>query len=533
MTDIYVGNKKYSILQKEVINNRDINITSNGNYTPGDGYTGFNVVRVQVPEFVYESLTVNPKTVDETYTPTTGVNGFNEVIAKKVTASIDSNIKAENIKQGISILGVTGTFNYVTDPLTVTPTTLTQVINPTHDGFGTVTVKPVTSEIDNNIKSQNIIQGITILGVAGSAIESKETTRHITANGIYTPETGYTGFSEVTVDVNVINNELNVTPTTSAQTFTAPDQYHGFSPVNVAAVTASIDANIVPENILHGASILGVNGSVIASNETTISITENGTYRPTSPYTGFNEVRVNINTVNNTDITIHSDGTYRPEAPYTGFGTVVVNTSSTLHQKSVTVDSNTPTIFTIQPDQGYVGMSQVDIDLSWVEQQLQLLNAGDVALTPSLQNKTVSAAGQYTCDSGYDGLGTVTVDLSWVDSQIESIASNFTNTTVDGFLTDSTPQLNTDALLLREYACYNMISLNSVTLTSCERIKAHAFEGCTGLRTITILTPTLCTLDEADIPSTITNIYVPSNLVNTYKTASKWSNYSAKISAIS
>lgn len=532
MADIYVGNKKYAVVQKDTINNKDINITSNGNYTPDDGYTGFGVVRVQIPEFVYDSLEVNPTKTTQTFTPPTGVDGYNLVTVNPVTASIDSNIVAGNIKNGVTILGVTGTFNYVTDPLTVNPSTLTQVLNPTHDGFGTVTVNPVTKDIDSNIKSQNIIQGVTILGVAGSAVESHETSRTISENGIYTPEAPFTGFSTVEVDVQVTNEELNITPTTSAQTYTAIDNYHGYSPVNVAAVTAAIDSNIVPEKILHGTTILGVTGNVIASNEDTILITENGTYRPSSGYTGFSEVRVNINTVNNQDITITSDGTYRPTGDYTGFGTVVVNTSSTLQAKSFAVDASTATTVTIRPDTGFAGMSELNLDLSWIETQLQNLNAGDTPLTPSLQNKTVSSAGTYTCDSGYDGLGTVTVDLSWVDSQIESITSNYTNTTVDAFLTDSLQQLNTDALLLRQYACYNMISLQEVTLTSCEQILEHAFEGCSNLTSLTIMTPTLCTLSANDLPSGLQHIYVPSNLVNTYKTASKWLNYSSIISAI-
>ena len=54
---------------------------------------------------------------------------------------------------------------------------------------------------------------------------------------------------------------LSVTPTTSAQTITAPSGTDGYSPVNVAAVTASIDANITAGNIKDGVTILGVTGS--------------------------------------------------------------------------------------------------------------------------------------------------------------------------------------------------------------------------------------------------------------------------------
>lgn len=54
---------------------------------------------------------------------------------------------------------------------------------------------------------------------------------------------------------------LNVTPTTSAQQITAPTGTDGYSPVNVSAVTSSIDANIVAGNIKKDVQILGVTGS--------------------------------------------------------------------------------------------------------------------------------------------------------------------------------------------------------------------------------------------------------------------------------
>jgi len=51
-----------------------------------------------------------------------------------------------------------------------------------------------------------------------------------------------------------------VTPSTSAQTITAPTGT-AYNEINVAAVTADIDANIQPENIVSGVTILGVTGS--------------------------------------------------------------------------------------------------------------------------------------------------------------------------------------------------------------------------------------------------------------------------------
>ena len=72
---------------------------------------------------------------------------------------------------------------------------------------------------------------------------------------------------------------LNVTPSTSAQTITAPEGTDGYSPVNVSAVTSSIDANIVAGNIKKDVQILGVTGSYEGNVPTgTMYIISNGTY---------------------------------------------------------------------------------------------------------------------------------------------------------------------------------------------------------------------------------------------------------------
>lgn len=53
---------------------------------------------------------------------------------------------------------------------TVTPTTSKQTITAgsNYDGLGTVTVNAVTAAIDENIVAGNIKDGVTILGVTGS-----------------------------------------------------------------------------------------------------------------------------------------------------------------------------------------------------------------------------------------------------------------------------------------------------------------------------------------------------------------------------
>ena len=61
---------------------------------------------------------------------------------------------------------------------------------------------------------------------------------------------------------NLVTGHLD--PSTSQQTLNAPAEADGFSSVSIDPVTAAIDPNIVPENIVEGISILGVEGTAFA-----------------------------------------------------------------------------------------------------------------------------------------------------------------------------------------------------------------------------------------------------------------------------
>lgn len=57
-----------------------------------------------------EELSVTPSTSKQLKTPTTGKVGFSRVLVSAVTSDIDANILPENIKAGVTILGVEGTY---------------------------------------------------------------------------------------------------------------------------------------------------------------------------------------------------------------------------------------------------------------------------------------------------------------------------------------------------------------------------------------------------------------------------------------
>ena len=61
--------------------------------------------------------------------------------------------------------------------------------------------------------------------------------------------------------VELAGETIEVTPTTSSQTITPSNGKNGITEVSVSAVTSTIDANIVPGNIKSGVTILGVEGT--------------------------------------------------------------------------------------------------------------------------------------------------------------------------------------------------------------------------------------------------------------------------------
>lgn len=117
-----------------------------------------------------QSKTVDPATTSVEVKPSTGYTGLDKVTVNAVTAAIDSDIVAGNIKKDVVILGVTGSVvELVGETANVTPTTTEQIITPTTgNGLTSVTVAGVTSAIDANIIPGNIKSGVTILGVEGT-----------------------------------------------------------------------------------------------------------------------------------------------------------------------------------------------------------------------------------------------------------------------------------------------------------------------------------------------------------------------------
>ena len=102
---------------------------------------------------------------DNVANASTIVDVLNE-IAKLYSGDYDATQNAEAIA---NIAAVAGSISKPTQEKTVTPTTSKQTITPDSGKvLSKVTVNAVTAAIDANIVAGNIKSGVTILGVTGS-----------------------------------------------------------------------------------------------------------------------------------------------------------------------------------------------------------------------------------------------------------------------------------------------------------------------------------------------------------------------------
>ena len=179
----------------KVPNIEQLNVTSNGTYTPSTGVDGFAPVVVNIPEPVITSVKY---TENGTYTPPSNVDGYNEIEVDVPEAILESK-------------SITSNGNY-TPPSGV-------------DGFSSVSVN----------------------------VQPTLETKNITSNGTYTPSTGYDGFSSVSVNVPVPTPTLEEISITSNGTYTPPSGVDGYNQI-VVNVTTPIDwvlNNVYIENILY------------------------------------------------------------------------------------------------------------------------------------------------------------------------------------------------------------------------------------------------------------------------------------------
>ena len=172
---------------------------------------------------VLNDIRVEPTGEDFTVTPEEGIDGFSSV-----EVAGDENLKPENILRDVTIYGVTGTADSLTDAYLqekqVTPTSEETVVTADEKYAA---LSKVTVLGDAQLKPENIRAGVEIFGVSGAL-----------------------------TDYDKPLMEYEVTPSQKTKTLVPDSDHSGFS-----KVTVNGDDNLVASNIRKGVTIFGVTGT--------------------------------------------------------------------------------------------------------------------------------------------------------------------------------------------------------------------------------------------------------------------------------
>ena len=308
----------------------------NGRFTREDGW---NDITVDVTEVHNQNKSVDSSTISQSITADSGYTGLGTVTVNP----------------------------YTLDSKTVDPSTNSQTVTSSEDGLSSVTVNPVTNDIDSNIAAGNIKSGVTILGVEGTfdggTLQSK-TVDSSTVSQTVSPDGGNYGLSSVTVNPYTLDSSSLVVTENGEYTVTSEED--GLSRVDVSV---NIDTSSYYQSGYSAGETAGIAEGIAEQKAKLDSSTFRnvGTFTRED---GWDEITVDIETVNNQNKTVDSSynsQTITFDSGYTGLGTVTINPYAA-QSKSVDVstlidtvrgDTSTGSSATITPGSGYTALSQV------------------------------------------------------------------------------------------------------------------------------------------------------------------------------
>lgn len=622
----------------------NITITGDSNFTASNivnGVTIWGITGTYLPSL--SSTTVTPNGASFTITPSGTVVGFNQV-----SVVGDSNLTAANIKSGVTIYGKEGTYAPSLQSKSVTPNAAGFTVTPDSSYYG---LSQVVISGNANLTASNIKSGVSIFGITGSYAPSLQT-KTVTPNAAgfnVVPDTGYYGLSQVTISGNANLTSSNIksgvsifgvtgsyapalqsksaTPNVNQQIIQADSPNYGLSQVTIAG-----DSNFVAGNIVNGVVIWGITGSYVpslqikTSNPTRIGV-EIG---PDTGYDGLSKVTINGDS-NFTAANIACGVTiWGVTGTHQGGSSEDLTAEITNYRDLSNIQANTITniISNLQSKTGTADHTLEDRLLKGTVSSSDLFDYENNRLTSlrgfafanvyGLKNLTmanVTCAPQYCCyyctnlvNVAMPNITTIgtfafsnctnlkSIDLSKVTSITTNsfrACSNLTvidlpnATTLTGtyifaycikvtdldiqkattlgneFVNGCTNLVNANlpnVTCVGTYSFYNCTNLSNIncpkltnvtnySFTNCknlttfecaaENIWNYTFSNCINLTSLTLTNATtVCNLryttafNNTPIASGTGNIYVPSSLVASYKAASNWSTYASRIYAI-
>lgn len=403
-------------------------------------------------------------------------------VAEYATARVeDGDLTAANIKQGVDILGVRGTYTSdataisndiaagvtayvagkkVTGTMTskssqsYTPSTEDIIISSGQYLSGNQTIKG-----DSNLKAENIASGVTIFGVKGTSTGIDMSDATASANEILSGETAYINGVKVTGTMPK-KGETTITPKASSQTITSGQYLDG-------NITIEGDPELQAANIKAGVEIFGITGTLEA--EGGIVPTGNYEIKKSSEVDVSNYATATVNDSFLKAANIRSglsilgvQGTFTNDAT-SAASDLRVGETAYVYGKKITG--------TIEDyDGSYDGEGDI------VEESTEI----------SLQQKTVYANGIVTADTGYTGLSKVIVSVPTGDNYFTYINNKVT--TIPSYLFADNlnlTELNVSAATgVQSFACSHCESLTSISVPLATTIGESAFNTCIKLSTV-------------------------------------------------
>ena len=224
----------------------------------------------------YQEKTTQATAFPVSVTPDVGYDALT-----KVTVTAPANLSASNIKSGVNIAGVTGSYAPTTQTKVTTPTAFPTVVNVDsgYDGMTKVTVNA-----PSNLSSGNIKSGVSIAGVTGTYTGESPTSQSKT----YTPssfpvtirpDSNYNYLSQVTINKPSSLVASSIAPgeticgisgtwepnlqdrTVTPSKFPYTVEKTSSSYNGLGVVTVNKPNNLVAGNIKSGVTIAGITGT--------------------------------------------------------------------------------------------------------------------------------------------------------------------------------------------------------------------------------------------------------------------------------
>ena len=193
-------------------------------FKPEQGFDGFLNFGFRIN---YQEPTVDPSTSQQLIEPSTGYACFKNVTVNPVTSAIDANIQPANIKKGVSILGVKGTYE----------TTKTQEKTLAKSDLINHTNKSVTGELvpDSSFAGMSKISYPKINLNNNFTVEFRTPSDDKFAGlNLNVPVAGFDGVSRFSYKTR--RQDKTVTPSTTKQTVNCDSGYVGIRSVTVNPV---------------------------------------------------------------------------------------------------------------------------------------------------------------------------------------------------------------------------------------------------------------------------------------------------------